>query len=60
MLIEIITRYRAKCFETGHDIPCGVPALFNPRTKTLWMWESRKYREYRAMCPPEKRLHHGK
>lgn len=56
MLIEIITRYDGQCFETGRHIPSGVKALFNPKTQTLWTWESQKYRLWRQMMPPEKQL----
>ena len=56
MLIEIVTNYEGKCFETGHDIARGVKALFNPRTKTLWSYESRKYRLFREQIPPQKKM----
>ncbi len=56
MLIEIITRFRGKCFETGHDIAEGVKALYNPQTRTLWSYESRKYRTFRDLLPAQKKL----
>ena len=54
MLIEIITRFEGVCFETKRHIPSGVRALYNPQTKTLWTWESKKYMTFRSQMPPDK------
>lgn len=54
MLIEITALYDGQCFETKRHIPKGAKALYNPRTRTLWNWESKKYMEFRAMMPGDK------
>ena len=54
MLVEMILRYDAQCYETKRHIPAGVKALYNPQTRTFWTWESKKYTEFREQMPPHK------
>ena len=44
---EILAKFEGRCAETGRAIPVGAAALYCPRTKRMYNWESKTYQKHR-------------